>query len=67
MLEGAPGPRSDVVALNAGAALELAGLAGSLREGVARARDLLREGAGARVLQRYAQSSQRRGGEVARP
>lgn len=66
VLEGEAGPRSDVVALNAGAALELAGLAASLRDGVARARDLLRSGAAARVLQRYAESSQRRKAEAAR-
>ncbi len=66
VLEGAPGPRSDVVALNAGAALELAGLAGSMRDGVARARDLLRAGAAARVLQRYAESSRRSRPEATR-
>lgn len=66
VLDGAPGPRGDVVALNAGAALELAGQAGSLREGVALAHDLLQKGAAARVLQRYAESSRRHGPEAVR-
>ena len=66
VLEGEAGPRGDVVALNAGAALELAGLAPSLRDGVARAQDLLRSGAAARVLLRYAESSQRRKAEATR-
>jgi len=44
VLAGEPGPRADVVALNAGAALWVAELAGSLAEGLERARELLATG-----------------------
>lgn len=47
------GPQRDVVQFNAGAALYLADLAGSVAEGVARAGELLDEGAGLTVLERY--------------
>lgn len=47
------GPQRDVVQFNAGAALYLAELAGSVAEGVARAGELLDEGAGLTVLERY--------------
>jgi anthranilate phosphoribosyltransferase len=57
VLEGEDGPRADVVALNAGAALWLAGRAKDLREGLDTAREVLRSGAARRVLQRYAESS----------
>lgn len=45
--------RRDVVALGAGATLYLAGLAPDLRAGVARALELLKDGAGLEVLERY--------------
>jgi len=48
------GPARDAVALNAGAALWVMGVAGSLREGTRRALDLLASGAPARVLARWA-------------
>ncbi|MGI8748495.1 MAG: anthranilate phosphoribosyltransferase [Deinococcus sp.] len=44
----------DIVALNAGAALFLAGRAGDIRQGVAQARELLASGAGWELLARYA-------------
>ncbi len=47
------GPQRDVVQFNAGAALYLAELAGSVAEGVARAGELLDAGAGLEVLERY--------------
>lgn len=47
------GPQRDVVQFNAGAALYLADLAGSLAEGVARAGELLDAGAGLEALERY--------------
>lgn len=50
ILGGEPGPRGDAVALNAGAALFVAGLADSLQGGVDAARALLADGAGARTL-----------------
>ncbi len=52
VLEGKDkGPRRDVVLLNAAAALEGAGLAGSLRDGVARALEAIESGAAARILE----------------
>ncbi|MEO6596141.1 MAG: anthranilate phosphoribosyltransferase [Planctomycetota bacterium] len=57
VLEGQDGPRADVVALNAGAALWLAGRTKDLRQGLDAAREVLRSGAARRVLQRYAESS----------
>jgi len=59
VLEGERGSRSDVVALNAAAAIYISGLAGSLAEGLAMARDGLESGKALRVLERYAESSQR--------
>ncbi len=59
-LSGAAGPRSDVVAINAAAALEVAGIAGDLREGVGKARDCMTSGAALRVLDRYIESSKQR-------
>jgi anthranilate phosphoribosyltransferase len=59
VLGGERGPRGDVVALNAAAALYISGLAGSLAEGLATARDALESGKALRVLERYAESSQR--------
>jgi anthranilate phosphoribosyltransferase len=45
LLDGEPGPLADVVALNAGAALYVAGLAEDLRQGLEQARAALRSGA----------------------
>ena len=50
----ARGAPADVVALCAGAALYLAGLAPDLAAGVARAGELIRDGAGLDALERYA-------------
>lgn len=44
VLDGMAGPASDVVALNAGAAIYVAGLAGTLAGGVARAREVIASG-----------------------
>ncbi|MBZ9714672.1 anthranilate phosphoribosyltransferase [Deinococcus multiflagellatus] len=55
---GTPAQR-DIVALNAGAALRTAGRAESIREGVAQAREVMNEGLGWAVLQRYAAHTQR--------
>ena len=46
VLAGEPGPLSDVTAVNAGAALYVGGVAADLPAGVARAREILRSGAG---------------------
>lgn len=45
VLAGEPGPARDIVALNAGAAQYVAGLADSLADGVSRAQELLASGA----------------------
>ncbi|HUF48131.1 MAG TPA: anthranilate phosphoribosyltransferase [Vicinamibacterales bacterium] len=52
VLAGERGPRRDIVLLNAGAGLLVAGAAGSLPEGVAQAMTSLDSGAAARVLDR---------------
>ncbi|MGD9583567.1 MAG: anthranilate phosphoribosyltransferase [Lysobacterales bacterium] len=49
-LAGSPGPASDIVALNAGAGLYVAGLAASIAAGVARAREVMADGA---AVQRF--------------
>jgi len=59
VLDGEEGPRSEVVALNAAAALHVAGLAGNMRRGLDMAREVLRSGRALRVLERYAESSHR--------
>ena len=53
ILAGEPGPRRDVVVLNAGAALEVAGTAPTLAEGVAAAARSIDSGAAAAVLERW--------------
>ena len=58
-LAGVPGPHSDVVALNAGAALAVAGIADDVRDGVSAALELMRSGRATRVLDRYVESSNR--------
>lgn len=50
-LDNAPGPERDIVALNAGAAIYVAGLADSLAAGVARAREVMRSGEPRRRLE----------------
>jgi anthranilate phosphoribosyltransferase len=54
VLAGAPGPCADAVALNAGAALYVAGVATDLAEGVGRARRILAAGKAAELLDAYA-------------
>lgn len=51
VLAGQPGPASDIVALNAGAAIYAADLTGSLASGVDKAREILASGAGTRKLE----------------
>ena len=53
------GPRRDVVAANAGAALMVAGLAPDLRTGVRTALDTLESGRALRSLERYVETSMR--------
>lgn len=65
VLSGESGPRRDVVLLNAGAALEVAGFATNLEEGIATAARSIDEGAAAAVLERWVAAS--RGGEPPGP
>ncbi len=57
-LSGRPGPAQDIVALNAGAALYVAGLADTLAAGVELAQVRIADGSAARVLERLAAFSQ---------
>ncbi|HYJ60485.1 MAG TPA: anthranilate phosphoribosyltransferase [Actinomycetota bacterium] len=59
ILEGEPGPRRDVVLLNAGAALEVAGFAADLREGMATAARSIDDGDALRTLARWVEVSTR--------
>jgi anthranilate phosphoribosyltransferase len=68
VLSGESGPRADVVALNAAAALGVAGLTKDLAEGLSVAKEVLAAGSAARVLARYAETSQRlAAGETQKP
>ena len=60
VLEGAAGPRRDIVLLNASAALRAAGLARDWREGIALAAEAIDRGGAAGVLDRWASLSQTR-------
>ena len=52
-IAGGAGPRSDVVALNAGAALYVAGRADTVAQGVSQAADLMRSGAATKKLDAF--------------
>jgi anthranilate phosphoribosyltransferase len=58
VLEGAPGPARDVVLLNSGAALFVAGKAGSVRDGIAQAAAAIDRGQAAATLAAMAKMSQ---------
>jgi len=58
VLAGEPGPALDVVALNAGAALYVAGVAGSIADGLAQARAVIGSGAAAQKLAQYVEATQ---------
>jgi anthranilate phosphoribosyltransferase len=62
ILGGEPGPRRDVVLLNAGAAMEVAGAAPSLAEGMVLAAAAIDEGRASSALERWVSVSS--GGEV---
>ena len=53
ILGGQPGPRRDLAVLNAGAAVYVAGRAGSIAEGVAVAAEAIDSGAASAALERY--------------
>jgi len=57
ILGGEPGARGDAVAANAGAALYVAGLATDLRDGVARAQQLLQDGSAMGTLNALREAS----------
>jgi len=57
VLDGEPGPQRDVVLLNAGAALMVAGFASSLDEGMATAARAVDEGDAAKTLTRWVEAS----------
>ncbi len=52
VLEGKPGPASDIVLVNAGAAIHIGGIASDLPEGIERARESIRRGNAAATLER---------------
>jgi anthranilate phosphoribosyltransferase len=58
VLSGAPGPRRDVVLLNAAAALDVAGTADSLEDGIAKAAAAIDDGRASAVLERWRTVSQ---------
>lgn len=58
LLDGAKGPRRDVVLLNASAALRAAGLAKDWKEGIGLAADAIDQGRAGEVLQRWVTISQ---------
>ena len=58
VLDGATGPRRDVVLLNAAAALRAAGLARDWKEGLGLAAEAIDSGRAGEVLQRWARISQ---------
>jgi anthranilate phosphoribosyltransferase len=57
-LSGAPGPASDIVALNAGTALYAAGVASSIEEGLVKAREAVSSGAALAKLRQFVDVTQ---------
>jgi anthranilate phosphoribosyltransferase len=53
VLGNQPGPANNIVALNAGAAIYVSGLAPSLKEGIARARQVVQSGAAKKKLDEF--------------
>jgi anthranilate phosphoribosyltransferase len=62
-LENQEGPARDIVALNAGASIYIAGLAPSLSDGVGRARETLRSGEARRKLDEFVSATQAPGAQ----
>jgi len=58
ILAGEPGPRCDLALLNAGAAIYAGGIAESLHEGIAAAREAVDSGAAMRTTESYLALSQ---------
>jgi anthranilate phosphoribosyltransferase len=59
VLDDQPGPALDIVALNAGAALYVAGVASSIADGLARARAAIADGSARQRMQDYVDATQR--------
>jgi anthranilate phosphoribosyltransferase len=57
-LRGEPGPACDIVALNAGTALYAAGVAGSIEDGLARARKAIASGDALKKVEQFVQVTQ---------
>lgn len=57
VLDNEPGPALDIVALNAGAALYVAGVASDIGDGLARARAVIADGSARARLQQYVDST----------
>ncbi|PWG61266.1 anthranilate phosphoribosyltransferase [Sediminicurvatus halobius] len=55
--DGIPGPAADMLALNAGAAIHVAGLVDDLGTGVARAREALADGSARDALERFVRTT----------
>jgi anthranilate phosphoribosyltransferase len=62
VLAGERGPRRDLVLLNAGAAIYLGGLAGSLGEGIGKAATAIDDGAATELLDRLIATTAQLGG-----
>jgi anthranilate phosphoribosyltransferase len=60
VLEGQPGPAHNIVALNAGAAIYVAGLAGTLKAGVEHAAKAIRSGDAKRKLEEFVAFTQKK-------
>lgn len=65
IFSGEPGPRSDLAAINAGAAIYAAGVTDSIADGVVAAREALAGGGAADALERFVQASARHAPEQA--
>jgi len=61
-LDNTPGLALEIVALNAGAALYAAGIAGSIADGIARAREAVASGAARAKLAHFVEATRRLGG-----
>ena len=59
VLENQPGPALDIVALNAGAAIYVAGVADSLEQGVKKAQAAIQSGAAREKLSQFVEFSNR--------
>jgi anthranilate phosphoribosyltransferase len=59
VLANEPGPARDIVLMNAGAALYAADVAGSLADGIERAREALASGRAADKLEQFVRATQR--------